>query len=128
MGAGCALTLKQKYPGVQMQLGDLVGRLGNHVYLLTTEKGGKTYLKTPWKEFFPPYHIFSFPTKEHWKDNSKLELIQQSARELEVLTSSFEMKSVVIPWPGCGLGRLDRDAVREVLTPILDGRFYIIGH
>lgn len=70
--------------------------------------------------------IFSFPTKNHWRDASDIKLIQRSAKELVQLKESFLVRSCYLPRPGCGCGGLDWPDVKAVLEPILDDSFIIV--
>jgi hypothetical protein len=133
MGAGNALQAKQRWPGIQMRLGALILKKENLVHLLTVGEAGE--LRIPLFGFAGlqhhrvPYHIVSFPTKHHWKDNSDLKLIEQSARQLVELAATMNWHTgIVLPRPGCGLGKLSwKGEVRPLLEPILDDRFYVIS-
>ncbi|WP_211665446.1 macro domain-containing protein [Leucothrix arctica] len=54
-----------------------------------------------------PFYIFNFPTKAHWRGNSKLEYIEQGLDSLKAEVSRLGLKSVAIPALGSGLGGLD---------------------
>ena len=134
MGAGCALRAKVLWPGIQLTLGKAIRDSGNHVHLLTEVAPGiadEGYtLQLPNWGLYPshpvPYHVASFPTKNHWKEDSDLYLIAQSARELVELTDKQGWTSVVLPWPGIGMGRLPKELVKKTISPLLDDRFYVI--
>lgn len=106
MGAGTALQAKSRYPDIPKQLGHLLSIYGNHVFRLN-------------------HNIISFPTKTHWKYNSDINLIKQSAREILKLLKDQNV-TVVMPPPGCGLGNLKWEDVRQVIEPILDDRFIVL--
>lgn len=106
MGAGIALAAKQKFPSLAKILGQLVLESGNHVYII------------------PEFQIASFPTKMDWKDNSSLELIEQSCQELVKKSKDWDL--IVLPRPGCSLGKLDWSQVKPILTKFLDDRFVIL--
>lgn len=139
MGRGCAARAKFLWPGVQLILGQHILEGGNHVHQLTyTESKLPPVIRLSYSlcqdwphKWAPshqvPYQIFSFPTKNHWREDSDLALVEQSARELLAQVGKLGLDSVVIPWPGCGLGRLDKGTVRGVIAPILDDRFYVIS-
>jgi len=135
MGAGCALRAKVLWPGIQLTLGKAIRDSGNHVHLLTEvapniADEGYTLQLPNWGLYPPhpvPYHVVSFPTKNHWKENSDLALIKQSAAELLGLATKQGWTSVVVPRPGCGLGNLDWDrTVRPLLVSLWDDRFFVI--
>lgn len=108
MGQGIALQAVQRYPGIDRRLGDLLRQKGNHVYLLNAD------LTKPF--------IISFPTKNDWRDDSSLALIQQSAHELCELMDHYRALTVIMTRPGCGNGHLYWPDVREVLLPIFADR------
>lgn len=107
MGAGIAKQAMIRYPGIDKRLGELVKLFGNVPCYL------------------PEINIISFPTKNDWRDDSDLLLIEESARALKLLVDAHNFKRVVMPKPGCGLGKLDWKDVRNILLPILDNRFII---
>ena len=51
--------------------------------------------------------IICIPTKEHWKDPSKLEYVEKGLQSIIGLMKAFEIKSIALPKLGCGLGGLD---------------------
>lgn len=73
-------------------------------------------------------HVVAFPTKVHPSDNSKMDLIEECARELVVMANDNGWAQVVLPRPGCGLGGLKWEEVREVIAPIFDDRFTVFGY
>ena len=74
-------------------------------------KPGVPYLyKTP----FPP-QIINFPTKDHWKQDSRIADID---RGLELLLSHYKkwgVTSIAIPALGCGNGRLEWRTVAPLI-------------
>lgn len=135
MGAGCAGRAKVLWPGIQMSLGSWIKDMGNRVYLLTTldQNTGEKQLPSfrGWPAHTVPYDIFSFPTKNDWKNDSDLKLIEQSAQQLLSMVDEQpeRFKSIVVPRPGCGLGNLSwENEVRPLLASLWDDRFYVIHH
>lgn len=135
MGRGSAGTAKVRWPGIQVSLGGWIQDMGNRVYLLTTldpETGQKELPAVRgWPKHSVPYDIFSFPTKNHWKNDSDLKLIQLSAQQLLAMADDQpeRFQSIVIGRPGCGLGNLSwTEMVRPVLAEIWDDRFWVIHH
>lgn len=113
MGAGIAKQARDMF-GADAVLGKKLTRLGNHVHDLG--------LYTNKHQF----HLISFPTKHDWHDQSDLNLIRQSAKELVALTDQMGFSTVYLTPPGCALGRLDWETqVRPVLEGILDDRFVV---
>lgn len=111
MGAGCAKVFKDLFPLLPKILGEQVKAKGNRPLVGGKVKG--TY-------------IISFPTKHHYKENSDLELIKNSAYMLVRIADYYKANSVYIPSPGTGLGNLSKDLVYKELENILDDRFTIV--
>ncbi len=105
MGGGQALQAKQMYPDLPEFFGRLVADRGNQVY---------------WNH---KYGVFSFPTKEHYRDTSTVEIIDRSSKQLyDILTSEYgyeygwDLPNCLLVPPGCGLGGLDyQTQVRPIL-------------
>ncbi|MFN6565837.1 macro domain-containing protein [Dendronalium sp. ChiSLP03b] len=66
--------------------------------------------------------IINFPTKDRWREKSKIEYIHLGLSELVNLIPSLNIKSIAIPPLGCGNGGLSwtdvRPIILEYLTPI----------
>jgi O-acetyl-ADP-ribose deacetylase (regulator of RNase III) len=69
-----------------------------------------------------PRYIINFPTKEHWKGDSRLSWIRSGLAALAREVKMRGIRSVAVPPLGCGNGGLDWAEVRpmivEALTPI----------
>ena len=63
-----------------------------------------------------PRLIVNFPTKKHWKGNSKLEDIRQGLSDLVRVVKHEEIGSIAIPPLGCGLGGLRWEDVRPMIV------------
>jgi O-acetyl-ADP-ribose deacetylase (regulator of RNase III) len=59
--------------------------------------------------------VFNLPTKDRWRDPSKLEYVEKGLDDLRRAIRSLEVKSVAIPALGAGLGKLDWPLVRARL-------------
>lgn len=114
MGAGCALEAAQRYPWLPKRLAERLDEGGNQPYLfeVSPEQGMRMALVT-------------FPTKQRWRERSRLELIKSSARTLVKWADEHGWKRVVLPRPGCGYGRLRWEDVKPALVDILDDRFIV---
>lgn len=117
MGKGIALSAAQKYPELPKIFGQMVSQYGNHAYMLpATNKNGL------------PIHIISFPTKRHFKYNSEMSLILQSAKEIVKMADMYDFKKIYMVRPGCGCGKLDwHSQVKNPLSHILDDRFIVVN-
>ena len=66
-----------------------------------------------------PFYIVNFPTKAHWRGNSKLEYIEQGLESLKEEVQRLGLKSVAIPALGSGLGGLDWQQVDQLIQQSL---------
>ena len=74
-------------------------------------------------------HVLNFPTKNHWRDDSTLEIIAAGLPSLRDVIERLDLRSVAIPALGCGLGGLDWADVEPLIHQHLDGltaRVYLI--
>ena len=62
-----------------------------------------------------PRFIINFPTKRHWRGNSRLDDIESGLRALASDLRRLKIESVAIPALGCGLGGLDWNRVRPLI-------------
>lgn len=114
MGKGLAKEARLKFPLLPEVLGGMIKGHGNTINVLTQFKVGNALL-------------VSFPTKHDWRDNSNLELIEQSAKILKSLADFNKWKKVVLPKVGCGQGNLKWTIVNPILEQYFDDRFFIIN-
>jgi hypothetical protein len=112
MGRGVARQAKDRYPGIELHLGRMVRRFGNHTQLLVDEPDGVP--------------LIALPVKHNWPDKADLLLIKRSMTELVTLTDTRGWQVVVLPRPGCGNGKLHWDQVERLITPLLDDRFLVV--
>lgn len=59
--------------------------------------------------------IINFPTKDKWREPSKMEYIENGLNELVRVLPQLDIRSVAIPPLGCGNGGLDWTEVRKLL-------------
>lgn len=107
LGAGVAREARDRFPGLDAALGWLVGYQGNRVLFVPGGYGFKA-------------KIFSFPTKDRWTDPSDLSLVIRSAKELAHAAGNFPGDTFYLPRPGCGLGGLRWEDVREAISVLPD--------
>lgn len=62
-----------------------------------------------------PAYIVNFPTKRHWRDESRLSDIRLGLRNLRRELLRLGIRSVELPALGAGLGGLDWPEVRELI-------------
>lgn len=105
MGAGVAKQARDLFPGVDLDWGRWHNKYGQRVFL---DRGRG---------------LIAFPTKIKWRDPSPLERVVQSAVELQEIMDKYQVESVLMPPPGCGLGRLNWEQdVAPKLLDLLDDR------
>jgi hypothetical protein len=108
MGRGVAYEAAQRFPGLQEHLGRVLTRSGNHVWP------------------FVRWGVATFPVKYRWMEKADIDLIEQSAYELEEKMSALNAKEVYLVRPGCGNGGLQWENVKPILVPILNDNFIIV--
>lgn len=72
------------------------------------------------EQFTNPRHIINFPTKDHWKDGSRMEYIDSGLEALVREVRRLGIRSVAIPPLGCGLGGLRWSEVRPRIGEALE--------
>ncbi|MBZ0289877.1 MAG: macro domain-containing protein [Anaerolineae bacterium] len=108
MGKGIAADFRRFYPEMFAQ------------YQALCERGqfqtGQLWLyKTPHK------WILNFPTKQHWRDPSRLEYIEAGLQKFAAVYAEKDLISVSFPLLGSGLGGLDWEMqVRPLMEHYLD--------
>ncbi len=108
MGKGIALQFKQRWPRNFKAYADAC----KHKAI----KPGRVFIYDmgQWEE---PRYIINFPTKVHWRGDSKIEYIESGLRDLIAQAERLGIKSIALPPLGCGNGGLEW---REVKRVILD--------
>jgi O-acetyl-ADP-ribose deacetylase (regulator of RNase III) len=65
---------------------------------------------------YNPRFIINFPTKRHWRSNSRIEDIQAGLTDLITIVQKQQIRSIAIPPLGCGLGGLNWEDVKPLIT------------
>lgn len=60
--------------------------------------------------------IINFPTKDDWRQPSKLEYITDGLKDLQLVIADLKVQSIAIPALGCGLGGLDWSVVEPLIV------------
>jgi O-acetyl-ADP-ribose deacetylase (regulator of RNase III) len=106
MGKGLALAFKQRYPQMfviyQHECREGKLRIG-HPTLYTAS--------APW--------ILNFPTKDHWRDDSKVEYLEAGLQYFVTHYKALEITSIAFPKLGAGLGKLSWDVVGSLMVKYL---------
>lgn len=111
MGRGLALQFKQAYPG------------NFEAYAEACEKHdvrlGRMFVYET-KRLVNPLYIINFPTKQHWRRNSRIEYIEDGLKDLVEVIRKKNIRSIAIPPLGCGLGGLEWGEVKPCITAALE--------
>lgn len=110
MGRGIAKDAADRFPDIKRELGVnlLIG--GNKVYDLGQRE---------------EWHLYSFPTKNSWREDSSLDLIKNSC--IQIMEYVEPDEKVFIGRPGCGYGGLLWSDVKPIIEVLLDDRFCIVS-
>jgi hypothetical protein len=104
MGRGVALQAKERFPGIEKQLGRSLKEYGNQCVVWTG-----------------PYQpICFFPVKHHWREQADVALIIRSAVQLEAIVKRWPGAVFVLPRPGCGNGGLAWADVKPLIEFLPD--------
>jgi len=106
MGKGLALEFKSRIPEMY---GDYQKRCQNNEVV-----PGKPYL---WEN--DKVQVLNFPTKRHWKDNSRLEDIEDGLKYLSEHYKEMGIYTLALPPLGCGNGGLKWENVRPLVEKYL---------
>ena len=111
-GKGLALEFKKRFPENDKEYADFC-----KVGLLTP---GRLFVHRTNIE--QPEFILNFPTKRHWRENSKIEDIEAGLQTLARYIVDNKLKSVAMPALGCGYGGLDWNLVMPLIEAELSGK------
>ena len=104
MGAGNALACKKAFPDMPKRMGNKMQTTDRNVILL-------------------PYEtvvVGCFPTKNHWKDPSDLELVKQSIKELNEYAVGLPFMTFCLPAPAIGRGGLPWEVIEPLVRVLPD--------
>lgn len=105
MGGGLAKVFADKYPLMEL----------DYIEYCTLGLLRPGMLHTYQPNLTKDPDIINFPTKDHFKNPSKLEYIDSGMERLSVLAITRNYMSVAIPALGCGLGGLDWSDVKPII-------------
>lgn len=105
MGAGIAKRVRDNYPGSDLVFGHWIKVSGNSPYgLLYREEAD----------------IGIFQTKDHYKDDADIGIIELSVTHLTILANEHSHATFHLNYPGIGKGNLSKDVVAPLLEPLPD--------
>ena len=110
MGKGIALQFKQRFP-TNFTAYAQACRLGQ-------VQTGRMFITEP-GEFTGPRWVVNFPTKQHWRDPSRIEWVVDGLQDLRCFVTSNQVLSIALPALGAGLGGLQWSVVREHIEAAL---------
>lgn len=109
MGKGIALSFKKTFPNVFKEYKKSID---------TGEfKTGKVQVVSTGQ--LSPKYVVNFPTKQHWRNPSKLEYINEGLHDLRNKIIDYKIQSISIPPLGCGNGKLNWNDVKPLMVDIL---------
>jgi len=110
MGKGVALMFKEAFPRNFKEYEAACKRKEVRVgRMFVTETG----------ELMGPKWIINFPTKEHWRQRTKMQWITEGLKDLRRVIEEKKIRSVAVPPLGCGNGGLDWQDVRPAIEDAL---------
>ncbi len=110
MGKGIALAFKNRFPA------------NFQAYAAACQRGdvmtGRMFVtETP--ALLGPRWIVNFPTKQHWRDPSRLEWVRTGLQDLRRFLLAQQVQSAALPALGAGLGGLSWPVVRAEIEAAL---------
>lgn len=106
MGKGIALEFKKRYPEMFEHYKKICDK---HNLVI-----GKLML---W--YAPDHWLLLFPTKEHWRNPSKMEYIEKGLMTFVRKYADYNITSIAFPKLGCGNGGLNWNDVRPLMEKYL---------
>jgi O-acetyl-ADP-ribose deacetylase (regulator of RNase III) len=106
MGKGIALAFKQRYPAMFNEYrADCANRI--------LRPGCVT------RHVVPDHLVLNFAVKDHWRDPSKLEWVEQCLKVFVSNYGAWGIDSVAFPWMGAMNGRLPLHEVQTLMRQYL---------
>lgn len=109
MGAGLALQFRKRYHDMFLSY--------RKACLASRVRVGRMWVYKANGQF--PRYIINFPTKQHWRNPSKVEYIQTGLHDLIRILKELKIGKVAIPPLGSGLGGLQWGVVRKMVAEAL---------
>ena len=112
MGRGIALQFKKAFPGNFRAYADACKR--------GEVRPGRMFVFETGRLANPRY-IVNFPTKRHWRGNSRIEDVHAGLQDLVTVINERGIRSIAMPPLGSGLGGLEWSDVRPRIEGALGG-------
>lgn len=110
MGAGLALAFKRRYPDTFQAYRQFYDNDWLAIDRLLTAPLGDDSGR----------QVLFFPTKDHWRDPSRLEWVERNLQCLATDWQKLDISSLAIPPLGAGLGGLDYPTVHAMIHRVFD--------
>jgi O-acetyl-ADP-ribose deacetylase (regulator of RNase III) len=110
MGKGIALQFRQAYPEIFAEYARACRNGEVKLGQMFTVSTGK---------LTDPHYIINFPTKNHWREPSRIDDIRTGLIDLVAEIKRLEIRSIAIPPLGCGNGGLRWSDVRPLIEQAL---------
>jgi O-acetyl-ADP-ribose deacetylase (regulator of RNase III) len=110
MGKGIALQFKQRFPANYAAYAQAC-KLGQ-------VQTGRMFVTEP-GELTGPRWVVNFPTKQHWRNPSRMEWVVDGLQDLRSFLVGNAVQSIALPALGAGLGGLSWAAVRGYIEAAL---------
>ena len=109
MGKGIALLFKEAFPDNfrQYKAACKIGEV----------QIGRMFV-TQLQELIGPGWIINFPTKQHWRDRTRIEWVKEGLKDLKNIILANGIRSVAIPPLGCGNGKLEWRNVKPEIEAV----------
>ena len=106
MGKGIAAEFRKRYPDMYDEY--------RRICALKLLEPGKLWL---WKA--PDRWVLNFPTKQHWRNPSRIEWIESGLKKFVAEFDRRGITEISFPRLGCGNGGLDWEVVRPIMEKYL---------
>ncbi len=111
MGKGIALQFKKVFPENFLHYKAVCDR--------KELQPGKLFIYET-NMLYNPKYIVNFPTKQHWKEKSRITYIETGLSALIEEIRKRSISSIALPPLGCGLGGLQWKDVRKIIKDIFE--------
>ena len=131
MGGGCAGVAARKWPEVSKRLAKMLKHFGSNIPFIIGACDVDGIHLEPSRDLVKNKEykclIFSFPTIDNLIDGSNIQLIKQSSTVMMDYANTYDLKKIILPRPGVGIGGLSWSEVKPEIESILDDRFVIVS-
>jgi len=109
MGRGAAKQVRDTYPRVQHQFGELIKDQPNALVLFAPVYGANSTQYIGW-----------FKVKDHWQEPAKLSLVKASAARLDQIAAARPEMRFHINFPAVGNGKLVEQDIMPLINLMAD--------